>query len=190
MKKIKDVQIAELIVSRREKMLLAFGLFFVCSGVLISILFNQVCAKNIIVLRSVFFVSLGSILFYTSLIHIKKTGFFFTAVLFLLIGFLFLLIDLQAIPYTFIQMWPIILIFSALSLFITNFYKQTRIIKHFLVPSILVLLLGIFFLLFSLDIFKFTFSEFVVDWGPLCIIIAGMILVLLFFLNKRKVPLE
>lgn len=190
MKKNKDIQIAHLIVKPTDKILLALGLVFVSLGILIITLIKSLHTYNVLGFRSFISVSFGAFLFYLSLIHIKKTGFFFLGLLFQLLGFLFVLIDLSLIPCTFFKIWPIILVFSGICLFITNFYKQSRVIKQFLVPSILVFFLGIVFLMFSLDLFPFTFFQFVIEWWPLFIIIVGIILVFLFFINKRKVPVE
>jgi uncharacterized membrane protein len=110
--------------------------------------------------------------------------------LFHLIGFLFILIDLELISYAFSQLWPVVLIFAGFCLFVTNFYKQSRILKQFLVPAVLLFCLGLVFLLFSLHLFNFTFSQFVVEWWPLFIVVMGIILVVLFFINKKKVPVE
>jgi len=123
-------------------------------------------------------------------VHIKKTAFFFLGLLFQLIGFLFILIDLELISYAFSQLWPVVLIFAGFCLFVTNFYKQSRILKQFLVPAVLLFCLGLVFLLFSLHLFNFTFSQFVVEWWPLFIVVMGIILVVLFFINKKKVPVE
>lgn len=190
MKKKKDIQIANIMVSPINKMILFFGLILVCFGILLITCMRPLCSNAFFAFRSFACVSLGAVFFYLSLVHIKKTAFFFLGLLFQLIGFLFILIDLELISYAFSQLWPVVLIFAGFCLFVTNFYKQSRILKQFLVPAVLLFCLGLVFLLFSLHLFNFTFSQFVVEWWPLFIVVMGIILVVLFFINKKKVPVE
>jgi ABC-type multidrug transport system permease subunit len=97
-----------------------------------------------------------------------------------LTGSTFLFISSGLIPYTIIQLWPLIVFFCGVSLLVSGFYRQQRMRISHLVPSIVLILLGILFLLFSLHVFTARFSVIVAQWWPVALIAAGIALVLLY----------
>ena len=70
-------------------------------------------------------------------------------------------------------------------LILTCVFKHRKIRGVYLFPSLLIEVLGIAFLLFSLDVIKISLSLFVAKWGPLMLILAGAALVGVFFWQRN-----
>lgn len=99
-------------------------------------------------------------------------------------GFSFLLMR-SIIERTLLQLWPVIGIGNGVILFIAGFYKYRKISFGFVIPSIAMIVLSAWFLLFSLKIVSISFKEFVIVFGPLLLV---MLCVLLFvvYIFKRN----
>ena len=99
-------------------------------------------------------------------------------------GFSFLLMR-GIIEGTLLQLWPVIGIGNGVILFIAGFYKYRKISFGFVIPSIAMIVLSAWFLLFSLKIVSISFKEFVIVFGPLLLV---MLCVLLFvvYIFKRN----
>lgn len=99
-------------------------------------------------------------------------------------GFSFLLMR-GIIERTLLQLWPVIGIGNGVILFIAGFYKYRKISFGFVIPSIAMIVLSAWFLLFSLKIVSISFKEFVIVFGPLLLV---MLCVLLFvvYIFKRN----
>ena len=101
-------------------------------------------------------------------------------------GFLFLLVDLHVTPYTMRQMWPILVCAAGISLVPAGLYKLKRMKSIYLFPAILLILLGVFFSLFSFRILNGSLSLFMHQWWPILIVITGVILVVLYFIQQVR----
>ena len=71
-----------------------------------------------------------------------------------------------------------------ISLMPAGIYNFKRLRSIYLFPAITMILLGVFFMLFSLDIVKMSFAEFFINWWPLLLLIAGVLLVGIFFVQQ------
>ncbi|MBQ9537737.1 MAG: hypothetical protein IJU95_00575 [Treponema sp.] len=176
---------------RREgKVLLALGLLLVLSGLFIFV-GNQESAVKVFALRPVIFLGLGILLLFWSLALSSSSLSLFFGLFFLLIGSVLLLVDSGILPCGFSQLWPTIMIAAALSLFPAGLYKARRVRTVYLFPAIMILLLGIVFLLFSLHVIPISFRVFVARCWPLLIIVSGVVLVVIFYvqqLNAKDFP--
>lgn len=101
-------------------------------------------------------------------------------------GFLFLLTDLHVIPFTMRQTWPILVSAAGISLVPAGLYKLKRMKSIYLFPAILLILLGVFFSLFSFRILNVSLSLFMHQWWPILIVITGVILVVLYFIQQVR----
>jgi hypothetical protein len=72
-------------------------------------------------------------------------------------------------------------LFSGICLIASGFYGKRRLGISYMIPAVLLIVLGAFFLLFSTDIIQVTLSAFVAKWLPAGLILAGIALVVLFF---------
>lgn len=100
-------------------------------------------------------------------------------------GLLFLLINAELVFYKIAHLWPLVVFFCGGSLLCSGLYRRKRLGVSYLVPAVCLMLLGLFCLLFSLDIITESFTAFAIKWWPVSLIIAGIVLVALFF-NRRK----
>uniref|UniRef100_UPI00388F5BA0 hypothetical protein n=1 Tax=Treponema sp. TaxID=166 RepID=UPI00388F5BA0 len=83
------------------------------------------------------------------------------------------------------HLWPIMVLFSGICLVLTCFFKHRKIRGVYFFPAILIELLGGVFLLFSLNVVKTSLSHFAAKWGPLVLILAGVVLVAVFFWQRN-----
>jgi hypothetical protein len=98
-----------------------------------------------------------------------------------LTSLLFLLALGKIISFSFREFWPIFTLFCGICLIAAGYYGAKRLTFSYLVPAILLTVLGVFFFLFSTDIIQVTFSSFVAKWLPVGLILTGIVLMVLFF---------
>jgi hypothetical protein len=115
-----------------------------------------------------------------------KSLYLFLGLFLFLTGLLFLLINSGIIPYpyTIRRLWPLTGIFCAIALLCSGLYRRKRLGVSYLVPSALLILLSLLFLLFSMHIISISFRQFAITWWPLCLVIPGIALVVLFFIRS------
>jgi len=168
---------------KEANFILAVGLLLVFIGLFVLV-GNQEKATKIFALRPVLSLSSGIILLFIALALTGESFSVFLGCFFVLMGVVFLLVDSHIIPYSFSEMWPTIMIASGLALFPAGLYRAKRIRTVYLFPAIMLVLLGICFLLFSLQVFPIPFRVFVSRFWPLLIIICGLGLVVMFFVQQ------
>ena len=89
------------------------------------------------------------------------------------------------------SIWPVIVIIAGVSVLISGLYICRGTKASVLVPSFSLILLGGFFLLFSLGVIEESFSQLFGRWWPLAAILAAICLVVLFFgRNARRIRLK
>jgi hypothetical protein len=116
----------------------------------------------------------------------KRAVYFFSAFFFLLTGLFFFFSGLRVIPLSLSQSWPLFSVFAGLALVPAGwrYFKGIRI--QYFIPALAFILLGFGLLPFSLELVSFSFKRFMIDWWPLCIVLAGLVLVLLSLGNNKK----
>jgi hypothetical protein len=83
------------------------------------------------------------------------------------------------------QSWPLLSVFAGLALLPTGGYRYGTIRRIYLIPAIALIVLGGFLMLFSLEITDFSFKQFILNWYPVIILMAGVMLILLSFSGAR-----
>lgn len=99
-----------------------------------------------------------------------------------------LLIKLCGRVFVWKEVWPIFAISSGIALFLSSLIVSKKITPNFLVPSGFLVVLGVFFMLFSMHIVPITFVEFVKRWWPCVPVLAIGILLGMFVFNKKTTP--
>jgi hypothetical protein len=117
----------------------------------------------------------------------RQSVYLFFAAFFILLG-LFLLFKVAGIvQLTLKQSWPLLSVFAGVALLPAGKYRYGTIRRIYIIPSIALSALGGFLMIFSLKLTNFSFREFVLNWCPAIIIMAGVILILLSFsANKER----
>jgi hypothetical protein len=116
----------------------------------------------------------------------KRSLYLFFAAFFILLGFFLVFLTLRIIPVTFSQGWPFFSVFTGLALFPAGWHRYGKIKAGYTVSSLAFIVLGCLLLIFSFDVVQFTFKKFILQWWPLILILAGVILVLVSLGTKSK----
>ena len=109
----------------------------------------------------------------------KHPAYLFFGTFFLLAGIFLFLSALGIIPLSIVQGWPLLSVFSGLALLSASWRRNAGFSPRYFVVSMAFVLLGLFLLVFSLDVVTFSFMEFIQVWWPLLFLISGLTLVLI-----------
>jgi hypothetical protein len=104
----------------------------------------------------------------------------------MLVGFFLFLAALKIIPVTFSESWPLISVFSGIALFPAGWHRYGALQSRYVVPSIAFVVLGSVLLVFSFNIVPFSFSQFIMNWWPLLVVLTGLTLVLISLGTKHN----
>jgi hypothetical protein len=131
------------------------------------------------VLAAFLFIVIGSVFAVLAIKFNKRSLYLFFAAFFLLVGFFLFLSSLNIVPIVFREWWPLISVFAGLSLIPAGWHRYGAIKVRYVVPAIGFIVLGAALLIFSLHIVRFSFKQFMLNWWPLIIVLAGFTLVLI-----------
>ena len=172
-------------------LLLGTGIACVLLGFVLLVALAVDIELKLTAFRHLLWAILGGVLLFVSLVKLQRKSLIFTGLFLLLNGILFFFIDTKFIPYSLDALWPVTVIIGGFALFVSGFYVNRSIRTSQLIPSVSLGLLGVFCLLFSLDIIEEPFLRLASRWWPLVLIAAGFCLVVLFFVwNASKIQLE
>lgn len=130
-------------------------------------------------------VFLGVVASYFSIRITKKAYQLFLSLLFSFCGILQLLMLNQVLPFTLSQGWPLIGLIAGIVMFISGYVKYRKIKFGYFLPSIILVILSFWYMLFSFKIVKWTFSFVVSSLGPIFVVSIVLLLVVFFFLQQR-----
>ncbi len=164
--------------------LLAAGVIFILAGLLLISRFSVGFASEL-PSGSIATMFVGAVIFYIAMTLIHWAVFFFLGLLVFCIGLCMTFVFSGVLPFSPEHFWPIAVILCGISLMLTCIFKHRKIRGVYLFPSILIEILGLVFLLFSLDVIKISFSAFMAKWGPFVLIVAGIALVGVFFWQRN-----
>lgn len=164
--------------------LLAAGLILVLAGLLLILRFYAGFGAEFPVL-SALTMMLGAVIFYGAMTLLHWAVLFFSGLLIFCIGLCMTFVFSGVLPLGSENLWPIAVILCGFCLILTCVFKHRKIRGVYLFPSVLIEVLGIVFLLFSLDIIKVSFSTFMSKWGPLVLIFAGAVLIGVFLWQRN-----
>jgi hypothetical protein len=134
-----------------------------------------------------FFVIVGILCAVLAIRLNKRSTYLFFAAFFLMIGFFFFLSALGIIPKEFFyQSWPLLAVFSGLALLPAGWRHYGTFRSRFIVPSVAFVVLGCVLLVFSFNIVSFSFKQFVLNWWPLLLVLAGLLLILISMSAKNN----
>ena len=127
----------------------------------------------------------GAVIFYLAMTVIHWAVLFFLGLLVFCIGLCMTFVFTNVLPFGPEHLWPISLLLCGICLLLTCVFKHQKIRGVYLIPSLLIVLLGGVFLLFSFGVIKISLSSFVAKWGPLMLILAGAALVGVFLWQRN-----
>ncbi|MBO4387231.1 MAG: hypothetical protein J5817_09520 [Treponema sp.] len=163
---------------------LVIGIGILLSGVfLLAVKFSK--TQDPFGWKSIFLTGTGAFLLYISFALIKKGIWVFFGIVFFLYGVHILLLDVNILPFTFIETWPLTIVICGFALIPSGLYNHKRIRTIYFFPAILMIIMGIVFLLFSMHIFKTSFRQFIYMWWPVILIFGGIWLIILFVVQQK-----
>lgn len=164
--------------------LLAVGVILILSGLLlVSRLYGGFGTD--IPSGSIAVMVLGAVIFYTAMTLLHWAVLFFLGMLAFFFGLFMTFIFSGVLPFGPEQLWPIAVLLCGVCLLLTCVFKHRKIRGVYLFPSVLIEILGLVFLLFSMNVIKISFSAFMAKWSPLVLILAGAALVGVFFWQRN-----
>jgi hypothetical protein len=139
------------------------------------------------VLLAFLFVIAGIFLALVAIKMNKRSTYLFFASFFLMAGFFLFLSALNIIPRDiFYKAWPLISIFSGLALVPAGWRRYGTFRSRYMAPALVFVVLGCALLVFSFDVVDFSFKQFILNWWPLLIALAGLLLVLISLGTKNS----
>ena len=163
-------------ITRTHKIFLAIGLLFILLGIFLQIFLNRNLVFNTAVLYSIIVAFVGAVFLYIACL--KKTSMWKFAVgLFLTLGGLFfVIVEAYFDDYSLKTLWPVLVSLAGAAIICSAIFSKRRITFSILMPSIVLVIMGVLFLFFSLDIIKDSFISVVTNLLPFLLIISGVVL--------------
>lgn len=163
-------------ITRTHKIFLAIGLLFILLGIFLQIFLNRNLVFNTAVLYSIIVAFVGAVFLYIACL--KKTSMWKFAVgLFLTWGGLFfVIVEAYFYDYSLKTLWPVLVSLAGAAIICSAIFSKRRITFSILMPSIVLVIMGVLFLFFSLDIIKDSFISVVTNLLPFLLMISGVVL--------------
>jgi len=167
--------------SRRiaARIVFIIGLFIASLGIafLLGSMTDEI--SRLSVLLSFLFIIIGALCAALATRQDKRTIHIFFACFLILVGLFLFFSSLGIIPITLAQGWPLLSVFAGLALLPAGWGHYRAFRYTYLIPALAFVILGCVLLIFSLKIVSFSFKAFIINWWPLLLVLAGILLVLL-----------
>ncbi|MDR2445400.1 MAG: hypothetical protein LBD44_05645 [Spirochaetaceae bacterium] len=151
----------------------------------VFLLFNYTSITGLQAIGSFFLLIIGGLCVFFAVKLRRKSLYLFFAAFFTLVGLFLLFKVCGVIPLSLKQSWPLLSVFTGIALLLADIHQYDKIYRIYLIPSIALIVLGCFLLLFSLKIASFSFRQFVLDWCPVIVVVSGVMLIL-FSISSSK----
>lgn len=140
--------------------------------------------RNVAPFVNICLILFGALCFYFSLVKYRHAPLFFFGLYLCLAASLYLFVTSGILSVGWAQLWPCGVVLCGICLFLTGLFRHRKVLSAYVFPSVLLVLLGAFFLLFSLDIITLSFREFVGRAWPFFLIVVGGFLIGLFLYQQ------
>ncbi len=181
-KKRRFIKIPQTKITVRSNLFFAAGLILLFFGIFLTVK-KFIPGIQVFYAKDVFLLGAGLIFVFFAFALTGSGLFVYLGIFFSLTGILSLFIDTNIIKYKFSDLWPLEVIFSGIALLPAGLYKLKRVRTIFLFPSLTLVVLGVLFLLFSLN--DISFSKFIGLWWPIILLIAGIALIVIFVVQRN-----
>ena len=170
---------------KMQNFLLAVGMSCILFGIYFLVAFRAAAGAGIAVfVRFMCLSGVGMLLLFLSLVLIKSYLLVYVGMQLVFFGILALVIDSNIVSAGLRELWPVLVVSSGVSLFPAGLYRAKRIKSIYLFPGILLVVIGLFFLPFSLNLTGVSLKKFFLAFYPLAFIFMGLILVVVFFYQQ------
>ena len=165
---------------------LACGILFILLGIALLLVSNAKHPVIQIPLLTILLLAAGAVSLFFSIAINQRAFFLYLGLNLCFFGMLSLSLAFNVFDLTFYKIWPFGMIFCGASLVPSGYFRYRKMRPAYIFPSVVLILLGLLFCLFSFDILKVSFSKFVACWWPAGIIILGTVLVTVFVIQKKN----
>ncbi len=168
----------------KQNVILGIGIIMMIAGIFLlsGSLSGRTC---FFAFRTVLLLSFGGIAFFMALALAQNSFLFFVGLTCFLSGILTLIIDMKVVHLGMKELWPVLVIILGLALIPAGLYHLRRIRTIYLFPAIFLICMGVVFLLFSLKIIKAGFLTVAAKIWPVTIIVGGLALIIVFFVQQN-----
>lgn len=164
--------------------LLAAGIICILAGIFLTIWYASTTSNRFPYISAAVILA-GGLFVYIALAFSHKTLVLYIGLVMTAIGILRFIVGSGSVSCTMKQLWPVIVVFCGIALFPAGFFRYHRIRASYLFPALVLVFLGGFFLLFSLDIITISFTRFFSMWWPLLLVALGGTLVGVFLYQQH-----
>ena len=164
--------------------LLAMGVVLIIAGLLLISKFAAGFGSSL-PSGSIATMIFGAVIFYVAMTLVHWAIFFFLGLLVFFFGLCMTFVFSGVLPFGPNQLWPIAVLLCGICLILTCIFKHRKVRGVYFFPAVLIEILGIVFLLFSLNVIKISSSSFMAKWGPFVLIFAGASLIALFIWQRN-----
>ena len=113
----------------------------------------------------------------------RRSFFLAIGLMFILDGVVFAVVNITG-KTGFKETWPLLMMSAGMAFFVADFFVYRRIRASFLFPSVMMFVLGVIFLLFSMNVFHVQFRKFISVFWPIVLFVFGVILVSVYGMQK------
>lgn len=167
----------------RQNIWFAVGLVFLIVGTVLTAIFYG-SAEEVNLGPFCVLIFIGALFLFFGMGFVRSSVMVFFGVMFFLIGVPILLRAVAIINISNFQMIPYAMICAGFALFVAGLYKARKIRSSYIFPAAALVVLGSFFLLFSTGILHFSLTTFVSRWFPLLLLLLGVTLVVVFYVQQ------
>lgn len=166
-------------------LLLALGMLFVFGGFLLFIYAILNGHERVLKFWPCLALMLGVLVTYLSVAVFYRSFPFFLGVGLTFNAGFSVVVTSGLVSMGFTQLWPLFIIFTALALLLTCFYKHRDLRPKYYIPAIAMVLMSGLFLLFSLDVIKVPLRTFFVYFSPILLLLSGAACILFFAIQTH-----
>lgn len=161
------------------------GFLFIATGFLV-IYFDSDFALPLPIIDTylLFQTALGFVIQFLAVRHTKSIYHIFTGALVFVCGLISLLLQFFE-ELHFSQVWPLYAFFCGLILMECSYFRHKKIRAEYGIPSFVVIIMSIYYSLFSLKIIKVSLSFISFFVAPVLIVGLTILLVVFYFLQKK-----
>lgn len=165
-------------------MILVLGVVCILAGVL---LFPRLAShfNATVELWTIALTFAGAVTFYLSLVKFNSALVRFIGLYAVFSGFFFMVVGSGLVEQGIEGFWPVSIILAGISILLTGLTKDRRIRVSYLFPSIFLIGMGLYFLLFSLNLISMGFRKWISIFWPLFPLFLGICLVILFLIQQN-----
>ncbi len=128
---------------------------------------------------------LGITAFILNFCTIKRAYIVFASVLLCFCSLWLFVLITDIVKGSIMNWWPILGVFSGISLFASGYYKYKKVRYGYLIPAAALLVIGFWFLCFSWNIISVPFVQVAIIGGPLLLLMGFVLLFVLFYFQQK-----